>query len=170
MIKKPKFLILLLAAALLCGPSALAYESQGKFGLIPQPQSLVPGQGSYTFDRFTVAYDPQNQELAEIADLFGQKVIPATGLPFTTVTSPKKANVVFALVADTTLGGEGYRLSVTPKGVTVTAQEPAGIFYGMQTLLQLLPEEIKSPALAEGVAWTVPAARSRTSPALRGAG
>lgn len=164
MIRKPKFLILLLAAALLCGPSALAYESQGKFGLIPQPQFLIPGQGSYTFDRFTVAYDPQNQELAEIADLFGQKVFPATGLPFTTVTSPKKANVVFALAADTTLGGEGYRLTVTPKGVTVTAQEPAGIFYGMQTLLQLLPEEIKSPALAEGVAWTVPAVEITDKP------
>lgn len=165
MTRKPKLLTLLLAGLLVCSSSAFAGGPQGKINLIPQPQSLIESDGSYTFKQFNLFYEPGNEELAGIADLFGQKVTPATGLAVTTVTSPKKANVVFALEADTTLGDEGYCLTVTPKGgATITARRPAGIFYGMQTLLQLLPEEIKSPAAVEGVAWTVPAVEIQDRP------
>lgn len=165
MTRKPKLLTLLLAGLLLCSSSAFAGGPQGKINLIPQPQSLIESDGSYTFKQFNVSYEPGNEELAEIADLFGQKVTPATGLAVTTVASPKRANLVFALEADTTLGDEGYRLTVIPKGgATITARRPAGIFYGMQTLLQLLPEEIKSPTAIEGVAWTVPAVEIQDRP------
>ena len=42
------------------------------------------------------------------------------------------------------LGTEGYELKVSPKDITVTATAPTGIFYGIQTLLQLLPSEAYS--------------------------
>jgi hexosaminidase len=58
--------------------------------------------------------------------------------------------------ADKTLGSEGYRLSVKPSGVTITANAPAGLFYGVQTLLQLFPKEIESTTAVSGVAWQVP--------------
>lgn len=163
MIRKSKILATLLTGLWMCiSSAAIARE---RFHLIPQPQSLVPGEGSYTFRQFSVAYDPRNQELAELAALFMQKVEPATGLPVTMVDAPKKGNVVFTLSADTVLGAEGYRLSVRPKrGVEITAQEPAGIFYGMQTLLQLLPEEIKSPVPVDGAEWSVPAVEIEDKP------
>ena len=40
------------------------------------------------------------------------------------------------------LGPEGYELTVTPQGVVIRATDSAGAFYGVQTLLQLLPPEI----------------------------
>ena len=45
-------------------------------------------------------------------------------------------------------------LDVTPQGVTVKAKTPQGLFYGMQTFMQLLPAEIQSPAVVNGIAWT----------------
>jgi len=41
------------------------------------------------------------------------------------------------------LGAEGYRLSVKENNITIRAQQPAGLFYGVQTLLQLFPKEIE---------------------------
>ena len=165
MIRKLRLLPALLAGLLLFGtPTADAYESQGKFNLIPQPQSVREGTGDYTFRNFVVAYEPGNTELAEIADLLRQKVSPATGLPFQTTTDPKKGNIEFDLTADTTLGSEGYRLSITTQGAKITAATPAGIFYGTQTLLQLLPAQIKSPTRVEGVAWKVPAIEIQDKP------
>jgi len=47
-------------------------------------------------------------------------------------------------------GDEGYRLSVDPSGIAITALAPAGLFYGAQTLLQLMPT---------GPDWLVPGGR-----------
>jgi len=49
----------------------------------------------------------------------------------------------------------GHR-SDSAKGVTITANRPAGLFYGMQTLTQLLTKEIESKTAATGT-WTLPA-------------
>ena len=46
----------------------------------------------------------------------------------------------------TALGAEGYELSVTPERVTVTAAEPAGLFYGIQTIRQLMPAAVEHGA------------------------
>ena len=47
-------------------------------------------------------------------------------------------------------------LNVTPAGITIKANEPAGLFYGMQTLWQLFPKEIESKSLVKNVKWESP--------------
>jgi hexosaminidase len=47
-------------------------------------------------------------------------------------------------------------LEVTPAVVTITAASSAGVFYAFQTLRQLLPGEIFSPAVVAGVRWAIP--------------
>ncbi len=54
------------------------------------------------------------------------------------------------------LGEEGYRLTATVEGILIEAAEPAGLFYGIQTLRQLLPAEIFAKEPVADVAWAVP--------------
>jgi hexosaminidase len=58
--------------------------------------------------------------------------------------------------ADNQIGNEGYHLSVTPKDITIKANQPAGLFYGVQTLMQLFPKEIEGKELIKDVKWTAP--------------
>jgi hexosaminidase len=55
-----------------------------------------------------------------------------------------------------TLGREGYQLTVGPTAITLEGSDPAGVFYGLQTLRQLLPVEIEArPGKLDGP-WQVP--------------
>ena len=55
------------------------------------------------------------------------------------------------------LGEEGYLLDVTPQGITLTARAPAGFFYGVQTLRQLLPADAGESAPTTDRPWRIPA-------------
>ena len=70
----------------------------------------------------------------------------------------------------TALGLEGYELSVTRDAVTLTAAQPNGLFYGAQTLRQLLPWSIEHRAAVNRKLW-IPGARVADAPrfAWRGA-
>src|ERR1043166_3046563 len=55
-----------------------------------------------------------------------------------------------------TLGTEGYELTVAPDSVVVRAPGQSGVFYGIQSLLQLFPPQILSQTPVNGVLWTAP--------------
>jgi len=58
--------------------------------------------------------------------------------------------------ASTNLGAEGYELTVADNSVVVRAPTPAGLFYGAQTLLQLLPPKIFSTNQVANGDWQMP--------------
>ena len=83
---------------------------------------------------------------------------------------PDAPAVTLRIDPGTDHGDEGYRLDVTAEAVAVEAATPAGLFYGVQTLRQLMPPAAEyGAALSEG--WTVPAVRVEDRPrfAWRGA-
>lgn len=67
-------------------------------------------------------------------------------------------------------GGEGYELVVRPEGATLTAETPAGLFYGVQTMRHLLPPSVEYEAAFPRRLW-MPAGRITDAPrfAWRGA-
>lgn len=54
------------------------------------------------------------------------------------------------------IGAEGYALTADWNRITITARSEAGLFMGVQTLLQLFPAKIYSPTV-QRANWTVPA-------------
>jgi hexosaminidase len=54
------------------------------------------------------------------------------------------------------LGSEGYTLEIMPLKIKISAMNPAGVFYGIQTLRQLVPVEIESRKIVKNVEWEIP--------------
>ncbi len=75
-----------------------------------------------------------------------------------------KSSILLSLVSDTSLGEEGYKLEVTTTSITLLANKPAGLFYAVQTLLQLFPKEIESKKMVDNIIWTVPVISIKDQP------
>ena len=150
--KLPVFLLLMF----ICCFVARAQE----ISIIPIPVSQQIGSGNFELTSSTVIAVPSKQpDLQKIATYLAEKLKPATGIVLKISDTPaSNSTIQFALNAksDATLGQEGYSLEITANKVVITANAPAGIFYGVQTFLQLLPKEIESSTVQSQVKWQVP--------------
>jgi hexosaminidase len=127
--------------------------------LIPQPVRVVPGSGTFGLTRNTAITFAQ-PAAADAAAILTAQLTRSTGFGLVAKPAPLPADgtIHYALTTrpDTTLGREGYRLTVAPRRVVLTANTPAGLFYATQTLLQLLPPDVESRVPVAGRAWLVP--------------
>ncbi|WP_306210089.1 beta-N-acetylhexosaminidase [Actinoplanes sp. RD1] len=125
--------------------------------LIPRPLSFVAGTGSFALTAGTTVSAPAS--LGGVLAWLQQALRPATGL-----TLPVAGHGSIALGTDAGIGSEAFQLDVTPAGVTIAGGDAAGVFYGCQALVQLLPPAIHRRARVAGVAWSVPCVQVRDAP------
>jgi hexosaminidase len=127
--------------------------------VIPQPESLTVGKGRFTISAATVIY--ADAATADIARRFAASLAPATGLSIPVrLGAPGASGIVLTRNARLTrLGDEGYEVSATSRLLTIRARERAGVFYGLQTVRQLLPPEIFREARVDSVSWSFPAVK-----------
>lgn len=124
--------------------------------IVPIPEKAIPGSGIFQLNRDTIlSADPPNKENA--ATLQALLAAP-TGYPFPIqAASKERTNTIHLNLAqkDHDHGEEGYIVRVTEAGIRLEAETPAGIFYAIQTLRQLLPPEIESRQPVSGIPWQV---------------
>ena len=112
--------------------------------LVPLPAIVEPGTGDgFTITPATVIAAPADPAVQRTAKQIAEWIRRATGL--TPGAAPAAATdaaagvIELAIAPGSSTGAEGYDLTIAPKGVTLTAATPAGLFYSAQTLRQLLP-------------------------------
>lgn len=138
--KKPLFIF-----CFICSSLFLFAQSSGDaaLSLIPQPVSIVQTKGSLVLPHQLSIYTDNNAEVNRIANslslqlasnFYKVKVVPGK--------KPLAKAIHLYLVSDKSIPADGYRLKITATGVSLSANSPSGIFYGVQTLLQLFPKEI----------------------------
>lgn len=137
-----------------------------EIALLPQPVSLEAAEGRFVFSRESVLL-LSHPELQSLADYWNQETEPATGFALPVhfqhdagADTLPSAQLQLQLVASEKLGSdnpEAYRLVVTREKVVITASHKAGMFYGLQTLRQLLPAKVESPTPVNNQSWFVPA-------------
>lgn len=111
--------------------------------IIPQPVSVTQGKGSFTLPYNIVIITPKNEEVKRTAQHLSRQIKTVTNqvnIKEGTTASPK--SIFLSLSANKNIPKDGYQLKITTSGVTLIANEPSGIFYGVQTLLQLFSKEI----------------------------
>jgi len=131
--------------------------------LVPQPASLQMRTGTFQLrDGASIVAAPDRPEARRVASYLADALQPATGfhLKIVGASTPqaRAPSIVLSLSAAPPVPAqpEGYRLQAGPRGVSIEASSAAGLFYGAQTLLQLLPPEIEG-ATVRNVPWIVPA-------------
>jgi hexosaminidase len=129
--------------------------------VIPKPVTLIRKSGDFLLPKhIVIATNSKEASIRNFISEFGKKVAVATGYTYALIdknVASADINLLINEVVDKSLGNEGYNMSVSLKGIKICANEPAGLFYGLKTLLQLLPAKIESKTLQKGVVWKVPA-------------
>jgi len=128
--------------------------------IIPQPQSIELRAGVFQLNLHTcIRYDSGSRATA---NFLTERLRAGTGFPLPTSRRFFGHDAIPGGIflttknADTHLGPEGYELTVASNSVVVRAPSQAGLFYGVQTLFQLLPPQIYATNLVTGVTWQMP--------------
>ncbi len=139
-----------------CKPQAPTLED---LPLVPMPKEVEMGKGAFTLDaQTTIASSPNNPEVEGVATYLSSILTPSTGFGLKRAENQEESNVISLSIDTTITGNEGaYHLAVSKGKIEISAPDAIGLFYGVQTLRQLLPPEIEARSLQENVVWSAPA-------------
>ncbi len=115
--------------------------------IVPKPKSVHILDGSFTVDSSTKVYC--EREADDVADYLTSKLLRAPKGHTSTI-------VRLRLDRSIELDTEGYRLNIFPGEAVILAPSVQGLFWGVQSFLQLLPPNIYRKATIDCEPWHIP--------------
>ena len=141
--------------------------SPGSVAILPRPVHLKVNDGYFEITgKTTIRVDSASRSNGE---MLGSLLSPSMGYELK-LRNGKRVRNSITLAVDPSLVDlqeEGYLLRVDGRGISIKAPAGAGIFYGIQTLRQLLPEEIFSEIPSSDIRWVVPCVEIRDYPRFK---
>lgn len=153
-----------------CGEMGNATKSYNEgINIIPVPKELTINEGRFMLDSKTkFVVDQSDANAPKVADYFIHKINKSTGYNIVSTKENLLKNVIkLNISGDSKISKEGYILKVTPDLVDITASTAQGLYYGMQSFLQLLPAEIESHEVVKGVNWSAQAVEINDEPRFK---
>ncbi|MBD2699195.1 carbohydate-binding domain-containing protein [Spirosoma sp. BT702] len=108
--------------------------------IIPSPVKITTLPGTLAFDASLSIY--ADRGLENEAKLLSQKLKALTGKDFSVASGASAAKGISLKTGSVNgkgIGQEAYQLTIDGKGVSITGSDAAGVFYGIQSLLALIP-------------------------------
>ena len=136
-------------------------NSDDDYPIIPKPKELTIKKGRFLLNSNTAIISPKNlaQETEYLSNMFSS----ISGISLAINSSATKSGNIKLELDSTIENIEGYTLSVKYDAIVISGKTSIGIFYGIQSLRQLLPVEIESGD-NEIMELTIPALEIRDSP------
>lgn len=154
----PRRVLLLTLLALV-----ISFASATEIDIIPRPLHMEQRDGSFGLTPNTVityqqGLRPQAEYLKEILD-------QSTGWDLQLVEGKSKKSAISLSIDTVKIAHcEGYTLDVTNKSVSICGADNGGVFYGIQTLLQLFPSQVYSNTRQRDIKWNAPAVSIADAP------
>lgn len=130
-----------------------------EINIIPEPVTVIKHTGHFTLPANVTIQCPAIPETHQLLAFLQERLSVPTGSYVSTISN-KSAMATIRLTlnekTDPVIGAEGYQLSVTTNHITIKANRAVGLFYGVQSLLQLFPPAIESKEPVKGIAWKAP--------------
>lgn len=127
-----------------------SFAQKVELNLVPQPQEVKVNEGSFALEKSVSIKG--NAEFA--VKYLKDKIESATGISLQTQGNGERV-IEININATSDIKNEGYNLVVTPDKITIVASDNGGAFYGVQTLLQMLPATVYGEATG-WEEWSVP--------------
>ncbi len=111
-----------------------------KVVIVPKPVSLVMHSGNFNFSSTTnIVADKRSMHEAEMVNIYLQKLY-GINLPVKNkISTTENGNFIIFKLLTNKERKDAYNLSVDSDKIIISSAGNEGLFYGMQTLLQLLP-------------------------------
>jgi hexosaminidase len=137
--------------------------------VIPRPAKIQKRQGHFLIKSDTKIYlGSDYEQLHAVGKYLAEKINHASGygIGIELLADDKSSEGAIKIVVDSDdwFGEEGYELSIDTASISLRASEPAGLFYAIQTLRQLLPAEFESAEPISGVGWSIPCVKIKDRP------
>ncbi len=147
-------------------PNPVKVHNQG-LHVVPQPNSLVEQEGVFKVTDKTV-FIASTEDVKSVIDFFVTKMELSTGYKLLIQDEkPSRGYVAVSIDNQLAVNEEGYTFKSHPAGIEIIGKTEKGVFYGLQTLLQLLPAEIESAQLVTDVDWEVPCVEIKDEPRFK---
>jgi hexosaminidase len=126
-----------------CGTKEASEQGTKAFNsVIPKPASAKATGKAFFISGATTIQADGSEEVKSISRYLNEVLSSAHGLTLKTDGDKAEKNVIkLSLAENSNLGAEGYKIDISEEQINVTAGAPAGLFYGVQTLRQLIADK-----------------------------
>lgn len=115
--------------------------SQAFNSVIPKPSSAKANGKTFFITSATAVQADGDESVKAIGNYLSEAISKSTGISLKAADGNTKDNLIKLSLGGNDLGAEGYKLDIDEKQVTISASNPAGLFYGVQTLRQLIADK-----------------------------